>query len=57
MHENLRISRVMDFLLYSPALNNDKDGEDMDCVAFPDFTLDVVREISSRFCLPVNVCP
>lgn len=47
MHENLRISRVMDFLLYSPALNNDKDGEDMDCVAFPDFTLDVVREISS----------
>lgn len=56
MEENLRIPRLMDSLLQSP-LSNDRDGEDnMDCVIFPDFTLDVVRAISSQFCQSINFC-
>lgn len=44
MDENLWISRLPDFLLYSATLSDYKDGEDKDCVAFPDFTIDVVRK-------------
>lgn len=44
------------FLLQSPTLNNDKNGEDEDCDVFPDFILDAIREISALSCLPTNVC-
>lgn len=57
MEENLRIARLMDFPLQSPTLSNEKDGEgNMDCVVFPDFTLDIVRAISSWFCQSINLC-